>query len=201
MRELESPFRFNFKNLTAKAKSKFGNRVDGVSINLPFVSFTVNPDDKESDVAREIVIRLADRRVLSARECCDNCIDAALESLQSIRSILVDKQVELSHKSDGSLYLVIEYMLEGIRQFLTFQQRLQQVDETAVPLQLPSSFRRSRTTREKYFAALEMLRAHLHRSLLQIATIAKMDIPRIASNMRYDQAWQLEAYESVIDDD
>ena len=197
MRDLEPPFRFNFKNLTAKAKGKVSNRIDGVSINLPFVSFTVSPDDKESSVAREIVIRMADRRVLNSFECCDNCIDAALDSLQSIRSILVDKQVELSHNTDGSLYLIIEYMLEGIRQFLTFQQRLEQAGKSTTSLQIPSSFKRPRTTKEKYFAALEMLRAHLHRSLLQVAAIAKMEIPRIANNMRYDQAWQVEAYEQL----
>jgi hypothetical protein len=40
-----------------------------------------------------------------------------------------------------------------------------------------------------------MLRAHIHRVLIQIARIADTDIPKIAKNMRYDEAWQLEAYE------
>jgi hypothetical protein len=46
-----------------------------------------------------------------------------------------------------------------------------------------------------YFAALEMLRAHIHRSLAQIAKIADMEIPVIADSMRYDGNWQLESYE------
>jgi hypothetical protein len=40
-----------------------------------------------------------------------------------------------------------------------------------------------------------MLRGHLFRCLTQIATIAKTKIPKISENMRYDDAWQLEAYE------
>lgn len=57
----------------------------------------MKPDKMERKVAREVVIRLADRRVLTSAECCDNCIDQALASLQEIRRIIVDKQVELSH--------------------------------------------------------------------------------------------------------
>ena len=195
MKDPKLPFRFDFAKLLEKAKTQFGNRVEGVAINLPFVSFSVKPEDAELKVAKEIVIRMSDKRVLNAFECCDNCIDRALESLQSIRAMLVEKQVELSHAENGSLYLLIELMLEGIRQFLTFQERLEQLDNTQHLIYAPSDFRRQRDTREQYFAALEMLRAHLHRSLLQVAAIAKIDIPKILSNMRYSQAWQLEAYE------
>jgi len=39
-----------------------------------------------------------------------------------------------------------------------------------------------------------MLRAHLHRCLLQVAKIAHTRIPNIGDHMRYDEAWQLEAY-------
>lgn len=69
-------------------------------------------------------------------------------------------------------------MLEGIRQFLTFEQKLKKRREDA----------------EAYFGALEMLRAHLYRTLSQIAEIASITIPKIADHMRYDSAWQLEAY-------
>jgi len=153
-------------------------KVDGVSIELPFLSVTVSADDVERRVAREVVIRLADKRVLNAFECCDNCIEAAIASLQEIRSLLVDKQVELSSHHDGALYLILEVMLEGIRQFLTFEQRLG----------------RSPASRQSYFAALEMLRGHLFRSLSQVASIAQMEIPKIPDHMRYNGAWQVEAY-------
>jgi hypothetical protein len=64
--------------------------VGNVTLSLPFISVAVNPKDREKQVAREIVIRLKDRRVLSAWECCDNCIDLALKSLQEIRKFLVE---------------------------------------------------------------------------------------------------------------
>jgi hypothetical protein len=170
--------------------------VGSVSINLPFLSFSLNPDDLEKRVAREIIIRLSDKRVLNAFECCDNCIDNALSSLQEIRRILVDKQVELSSSPDSPLYLLIELQVEAIRQFLTFEQRL---NESSTPERLPrdtsTEFRRPHHVKEKYFAALEMLRAHLHRCLFQVSKIADTAIPKIADHMRYDEAWQIEAYE------
>lgn len=177
MRDLKVPFRFNIASLVRQA-CRLPIQVDGVSISLPFVSVTVKPNDVERKVAREVVIRLADRRVLNAFECCDDCIDKALASLQDIRSLLVDKQVELSNQADGPLYLLLEVMLEGIRQFFTFEERLNHSFEG----------------RQAYFAALEMLRAHLYRALSQVAAIAVIEIPKISSHMRYDEVWQVEAY-------
>jgi len=196
VRELPPPFRFDLRSLIKRATQKLKTQVDGVSINLPFVSFNVKPDDLQKGVAQEIVIRLADRRVLNAWECCDNCIEQALGSLQEIRSMLVDKQVEMTKLTDTPLFLVVELMLEGIRQFLTFEQRLKDGGERS-PLVLPgpSGFGR-RDNRQLYFAALEMIRAHLHRCLLQVAKIADTRIPKIADSMRYDEVWQLAAYES-----
>jgi len=153
--------------------------VDGVSLSVPFLSVSIKPLDIERRVAREVVIRLADRRVLNAFECCDDCIDRALTSLHEIRRLLVDKQVELSDRPESPLYLLLELMAEAIRQFFTFEQRLDR------------GFR----DREVYFAALEMLRAHIHRVLLQVAKVAQTEIPKIAQHMRYDEAWQLDAYE------
>jgi hypothetical protein len=142
--------------LISSARRKLNTRIDGVSISLPFISFRVRPNDLEQRVAREIVIRMADKRVLNASECCDNCIDQALESLQQIREFLVSKQVELSHALDSPLYLLIEFQLEAIRQFLTFEQRLNASSPTQGPLvHVPNDFRRPRDQREQYFGALE----------------------------------------------
>ncbi len=197
MRDLPPPFRFDLRALLSGARKKVNSTVNGVSINLPFITFNVQPDDQERKVARELVIRLADRRVLNAWECCDGCIDSALISLQEIRSILVDKQVELAKDTDGALYLLIEAMADAIRQFLTFEQRLKQ-EPSEFPIILPSMPDRHRRFdhRDKYFAALEMLRAHLYRCLAQVSKIAQMEIPSISKHMRYDEVWQLEAYES-----
>jgi len=178
-RQFKPPFRFEISDLVKRLRS-LPVSIDGISISLPFVSVSVRKDDRERTVAREVVIRLADSRVLNAFECCDNCIDQALRSLQEIRQITVDKQVELSTKTDGAIYVLLDSIRESIRQFLTFEQRLRT--------------ERGFGNRELYFAGLEILRAHIHRTLLQISKIAELEIPGIIAYMRYDEGWQLDAY-------
>lgn len=191
MRNLPPPFKFDLSGLVQKARRHARKRLDGITINLPFVSLSVRPDDLEQKAAREIVIRLADKRVLNAFECCDSCVEQALNSLQEIRRMLVDKQVALSDQTDGAVYLIVEFMLEAIRQFFTFEETLR----TANP-NFPGDFhtRAHRHDLQPYFAALEMLRGHLFRCLTQIALAAGTTIPKIAQNMRYEDAWQLDAY-------
>ena len=194
MRE-EPPFRFDLSGLIQRTRREFARRTDGVSVtlSLPFLSFTAAPADIERRVAREVVIRLSDRRVLSAKECCDTCIDQVLESLQSIRSVLVDKQVELAHLTDGPLYVLLEAMLEGVRQFLTFEQRLSsQGDDWGYGGH--QDIHRPHDQREAYFAALEALRGHLSRCLGQVAVIADVDLPSVGMIAAYRGDWPLEAY-------
>lgn len=102
MRTGSIPFQFDMSDLIQRGRAFVNNRVGDVTLNLPFISFAVSPKDKERQVARELVITLRDRRVLSAWECCDDCIDQALASLQEIRRTLVGKQVELSELQDGA---------------------------------------------------------------------------------------------------
>ena len=188
-------FRFDLRTLIQDTHRYLSNKIEGVTISLPFVSFTVKPDDIEKKAAREIVIRLADKRVLNAFECCDDCIDKALDSLQKTRSQLVDKQVELANHSNRILYLLIEFMTEAIRQFFTYEERLHKTaPANSYPSPVNTHSHRLPNTQQAYFASLEMLRAHLHRCLSQIATIANINIPKIPDNMRYDTTWQLEAY-------
>lgn len=119
-------------------------------------------------------------------------MEQALASLQDIRSLLVDKQVELSVLIDGGLYLVVEFMLEGIRQFFTFEESLR-ITNPKFPGEFHS--RLNRHDLRPYFSALEMLRGHLYRCLAQVAVVADTTIPKISQHMRYEDAWQLEAYE------
>lgn len=190
-RELKPPFKFDIAGVI-KRLQRLPVTVEGVTISLPFVEVSVKPDKIERKVAREVVIRLSDRRVLTSAECCDNCIDNALTSLQEIRQITVDKQVELSDKTDTALYVLLDSIRDSIRQFLTFQQRLSKGGK--VDHKVPD-FYRTAQSRELYFAALEMLRAHIHRTLLQVAKIADMrGIPGLEGHMSYDGHWQLEAY-------
>jgi hypothetical protein len=88
--------KFHFDELFQKAQRLAKKHGGTVTLRLPFISLAVNPDDVEKKVARELMVRLLDRRVLSSKECCDNCIDNSLASIQEIRKVLVDKQVELS---------------------------------------------------------------------------------------------------------
>src|SRR5271165_922143 len=154
MRSGTIPFKFDMTDLLARARRQVSGRLGDVTLQLPFVSIAVNPKDRERQVAREVVIRLRDRRVLSARECCDNCIDRALTSLQEIRQTLVNKQVELSDVQDGPLYLFIDMMLLGIRQFFTYEEILERSDN-ALPHPHFGNFDRPRDTRQAYFEALE----------------------------------------------
>ena len=183
--------KFRFDELRMKAE-RLARKCNGsVTINLPFVSFAVSPDDTEKRVAREILIRLPDKRVLSSKECCDDCITKSLASIQEIRAVLVDKQVDLSHFNDGALYLLIEYMAEAVRQFLTFSERLQSIGE----FEREVDFRRPYVQREMYFEALEKLRFHIHSCLKQVAVIADMSSPKVDAFLHSNEEWYMPAYE------
>lgn len=87
-------------------------------------------------------------------------------------------------------------MLESIRQFLTFEQRLASQDGLGT-----DCGEHDHETREQYFAALEMLRSHLHRCLIQVSKIANTEIQTISRRIRYDGLWQLEAYKKPAFED
>lgn len=179
--------KFRFDELFAKAQRLAHKHGGDITLSLPFVSFTVKADDIERKVARELMIRLPDKRVLDSKECCDDCIRKSLESIHAIRAILVDRQVELSHVHVGSLYLLVEFMAEGIRQFLTITE----------PLSASSNSRRAGRRfepREEYFAALEHPRFHLHSSLQQVAKIAEMETPKVAAFLRSAKEWEETQY-------
>ena len=191
MRTGAIPFKFDISDLLKRARGQ-AHRVGDVTINLPFVSFSVSPRDREEQIAREIVIRLRDRRVLSAWECCDGCIDNALASLREIRQILLDKQVELSDAQDGPLYLLLDAMLVGIRQFMTFEELLRRSPDAPphprfAKYCLPEH-------RQGYFDGLELLRGHLSRCLGQVAAIAGMDAPSEGLIANYQGPWDERAY-------
>jgi hypothetical protein len=184
------PFKFDITDLLAHARRQFNKRVGSVNLSLPFISIAVTPKDRERQVAREILIRLKDRRVLSSWECCDDCVKRALASMQEIRQLLVDKQVELSDCHDGPLYLLIEAMLAGIRQFLTFEETLKLEPD------LRSRFRERERhdPLQDYFDGLELLRSHLSHCLGQVAALARMKVPNEGLIAHYQDAWPSDAY-------
>jgi hypothetical protein len=184
---MSRPLRFDVRNLVAQGHRMFKKRVSGIQIRLPGLTFTVQPTDPEVKVARQIVVWLADRRVLKATECCDNCITRSLESLRKIREHLVERQVELADHSDGPLFLLLEFIVQGLRQFLTYEEHLRAEFGDEVRVQ-PSHSIRPDLLREHYFAALEILRAHIGAAAHQIALIAGISLPSVPENLRI-QTW------------
>ncbi len=193
MRSGDIPFKFDLTDLLGRVRRQVAGRIGDVTLNLPFVSIAVSPNDRERQVAREIVLRLQDRRVLSAWECCDGCIDNALASLKEIRRFIVDKEVELAELQDGPLFLLLDAMATGIRQFMTFEEMLRR-DEGAPPHPRFGEFHRPPDVRQAYFDGLEILRGHLSRCLGQIAFVAGMPVPSDGIIENYHGPWQLEAY-------
>lgn len=199
MRSGAIPFQFDLAGVLSRARRAVSGRLGDVTLRLPFIDIAVSPKSLEKQVARELVVRLKDRRVLSAYECCDNCIDQALASLQEIRRLLVDKQVELSGMEDGPLYLLVDMMREGIRQFLTYEQTLNHKGDAAPHGRPRGEFRRSPGICQSYFDALELLRGHLSRCLGQVAAIAGMDAPQDGVIAQYQGPWVIEAYAAPRD--
>lgn len=191
MRTGAIPFKFDLSDLLKRARSQ-AHRVGDITISLPFVSLSVSPKDRETQIAREIVIRLRDRRVLSAWECCDDCIDKALASMREIRQILVNKQVELSDAQDGPLYLLLDVMLVSIRQFMTYEELLRRSPD-ATPNPRFDKYRLPEH-RDCYLSSLELLRGHLSRCLGQVAIIAGMDAPADGLIAHYQGPWDERAY-------
>ena len=188
------PFQFDISKTIKSARKFINKHVDGVEIQIPFLSFSVKSADIEKKVACELLIRLPDKRVLNAKECCDNCIDNAISSLQEVRKVLVDKQVELAEYHDGGLYLLIELMAEVIRQFLTYEESLKANARNKRPGR-NQEFHREHETREAYFEVLNQLRFHIHIACLtQVAKIAGIETPKVQSYLKSEDVWMLSLY-------
>lgn len=106
---------------------------------------------------------------------------------------MVEAQVKLTDFHDGGLYLLIELMAEGVRQFITFEERLR-VDPSLKDQAQFSDFYRPRDIQREYFEVLEQLRFHMHSCLTQVATIADMETPKIDSYLKANEEWLLSLY-------
>lgn len=191
-------FKFNFDKLLRKAIEQTKKNIDGIEINLPFITVSIKPTDIEKKVARELLIRLPDKRVLSSKECCDDCIDHSIASLQEIRKILIDAQVDLAEFHEGGLFLLVELIVEGIRQFITFEEKLR-IDSSLKDSAQFKDLYRPIDIREEYFKILEQLRFHIHSCLTQVGAIADIETPKIASYLTSDEAWLLSLYHTPKD--
>ena len=170
-----SDLKFDVSSILQRANLLSKPKVKGISINLPFLSIDLTISNEERKIAKEVLIRLRDKRVLVAWECCDNCIKNALVSIQDIRKLLVDKQVELPDEN-SALFLLFDLMLAGMRQFLTFTERYDvHID------------------RDEYFGALEVLRGHLLRCIEEIAKVGDTS-PQLSNRFNFNPVWEKEIY-------
>ena len=184
-------FKIDIADLIAKGRRNLNKRVEGVEITTPGITSVVSPHDPEVTSAKRALIFLCDRRVLTSKECCDNCIDRSLESLGKIREFIVGQQQELASLSDGVLYLMFEFVVDAIRQFMTYSEHLERDYEpsgSSIP-----DFRRHPEAREAYFAALERLRGHVAATMRQIRLIAGEDPQKVPENLRFC-GWDSETY-------
>lgn len=167
---------FNVNYFFSKAKALKSNiSVDGVTITLPFISFNISSKDTEKKIAKELVIRLRDKRVLNSKECCKNCIDYSLKSLIEIRNLLVNKQVDIK-KIDSPLFLLCDFALYGIKEFLSYIENYNLTEH-----------------REQYFEALHIIRGHLIRTFDQICIIAEVP-SNFGFRSDFDPEWNEDLY-------
>jgi hypothetical protein len=183
--------KFDMARVLQRARRTIANHLGDVTLTFPFGSIAVKPTAKEKIVARKTLILLQNRRVLSARECCDDCVDRSLNSLQEIRAILVEKQTELANLQDGPLYTVLALMAKGIRQFLTYEEDLRR-SYVGPPYSDRPDFHRPPHLRKAYFDALERLRDHLSHCIGQMSAIAK--VPAKGQVNEYQRDWRQELY-------
>ncbi|MCL5770667.1 MAG: hypothetical protein M1479_00115 [Actinobacteria bacterium] len=187
MKEIKTDLKFNFQSLLSNKIQQSKDSIDSININLPYISFSIKPKNKEKIVAKEIIIRLSDKRILNNKECCNDCIRNAVISLNEIRQFLVNKQIDLMDYTNSSLYLLIEMILESIRQFFTYIEKYE----------IDSKFNNSFEKKEIYFGALELLRSHIYRCLIQISKIASVNIPKISYRIEYNEKWELNYYTEI----
>jgi len=57
MRSGDIPFKFDLTDLLARARRQVTGRLGDVTLNLPFISIAVSPQDRERRVAREMMSR------------------------------------------------------------------------------------------------------------------------------------------------
>jgi hypothetical protein len=186
------PFQFDISTVLRDLTRRGDGLPSAIRLDLPFLSVLVHPSAVDVALARELLVKMRDRRVLDSRECCDDCIDRALASLQQIRSILLELQIKLSNEEDSALSPLVELMAVAIRQFLTFEQTLsitrdptrETLDHHGLPWE----------TRQAYFDALELLRGHISRCLGLVAGVAGVHAPSDGLFPNYQGPWPLAAY-------
>ncbi len=178
-------YKLDFKIPKYKAKiiesHKFNKIVDSVSLSFPFgVSLNYKPKTSDIEIARDIVIKLIDRRVLNSKECCGNCINDSINSIKEIKSDLIGIKSKLLNNLDEPLYYLIDYIIAGINVFFDFMERYSNDIEA---------------NKEIYFSALETIRNHTTDCLHEISKIGNIKIDKKLYAYRTNRnEWDLKYY-------
>ncbi len=162
----EPPLRFDVGDLVGRFSRTLRKSIGKVTLNLPFGSVEVDLTDKERKAAREVLIRLSNHRVLNGGECCDNCVRDSLDSLKEVRRLLTDEMVKLADVPDAPLYALLDMMRDGIKQFMTYTERLDHASGGSW------DGPRLRRPYRPYSEALSVLRRHLGSCIDEIAKLA-----------------------------
>ncbi len=172
--------KFRIDSIVDLARKVGSFSADGVTVKLPFISFSFKPNDTEQSVAKVSIIYLKDKMFFNPRkEEGDHNIQSEIGSLRNIRKFLNKRQMDLSDHTKGGLFLIIELMLSPIRQFLTFHEHNSSLKEYSTI----------------YHEGYALLRDHLCSCISRIHQIAGIEIPEVYTYFNYDSQWNLDAYE------
>jgi len=181
--------RIDVRGLKARARRWIKKRVTSGEINLGFITFQMETNDPERTGARELVIRLRDKRVFNASDCCDDCVKNSIESLQDVRQILVEAQVQLANLHEGQLFWLMDYVLVTLKAFLTWEERSRAGHPHG---DNPDQHYRDRDRTDAYIRQLDVVRAHTRAAFAAFAAIAEMDLQNLPGG-QLDEALALTA--------
>lgn len=189
------PMEFDFSQFFTPLNNLISRNLKGVSINILGITFSFDYSKDDEKIAKEILVFLADKRVLNSKECCDNCIKDSIESILDIRKFLVQKQIELIGYETQPLFLIVEFLLETVRQFLTHSEKIKK--SYAAAHSQKSDLIMHYGEKEAFFSALEIFRTHIHSCFVQIAKIAKINTPKIQFRLEAQNEWHTPIYKKL----
>jgi len=132
-------------------------KMESIGLTFPFgISTTLKPQQRDSEIAKEVIVKLIDRRILNSKECCASCIKQSVDSLKKIKSDLIGIKVRLSNRINEPLFYYVDYIVISINAFNDFIERYENdIEQNKV----------------YYFDALEKIRNHIANCMYEISKI------------------------------
>ena len=137
-------------------------KIDSIGLSFPFgLNITYKPIDSIKEIAKVIIIKLIDRRILNSKECCGSCIEQSVLSLKEIKAVLINEKTKLIKQINTLLYYYVDYIIIAINTFFDFTERY---------------YEKKEEYRGLYFDALEKIRNHVAKCMKEILKIAEYEI-------------------------